>query len=92
MELLGALWHLLNFLAAPAFIGLVASLMARLLWRREMAGVSILRLWSWSAGLSVLAALAALVVLGRDGKILNYSAMVLACSAGLWWAGFGRRG
>lgn len=90
MDFPAALWHFLNFLAAPVFIGLAASLMARVLWWRGMAGVSTLRMWAWSAGLGVLAALAALVVLGRDGKILSYSAMVLACAAGLWWAGFGR--
>jgi hypothetical protein len=90
LDFLGALWHLLNFLAPPAFIGLVASAAARLLWRRDLAGVSVLRLWAWSSGLALVAALVALVVLGRDGKIVNYSAMVLACAAGLWWAGFGR--
>ena len=90
MDFLGALWHLLNFAAAPACIGLFASLMARLAWHREMAGRSLLRLWIWSAGFALLAAIAALAVLGRDGRIANYSAMVLASAAGLWWAGFGR--
>ncbi|WP_235835198.1 hypothetical protein [Piscinibacter terrae] len=56
-----------------------------------MAGVSVLRLWAWSSGLALAAALAAVIVLGRDGKILGYSAMVLGCAVGLWWAGFGRR-
>ncbi len=90
MDLLGAFWHLLNFAAAPACIGLFASVMARLAWRREMAGRSLIRLWAWSAGLALVAAIVALVVLGRDGRIANYSAMVLASAAGLWWAGFGR--
>lgn len=90
MDLIGALWHLLNFAAPPVFTGLLASSMAKLVWRREMAGRPLIRLWLWSAGLALLAAILALAVLGRDGKIANYSAMVLACAAGLWWAGLRR--
>jgi hypothetical protein len=91
LDIIGALWHVLNFGAPPVFIGLIASLMARLAWRREMAGVPVFRLWQWSAGLAFVAAVASLVVFGRDGKIAGYTAMVLASAAGLWWAGFGGR-
>lgn len=91
MDILGAIWHLLNFGAPAVFIGLFASLAAKVLWRRHLAGTSVLRLWTWSAGLALAAAVACLVVFGRDGKIAGYSAMVLANAAGLWWAGFGAR-
>jgi amino acid transporter len=88
LDFLGAFWHLVNFAAPAACIGFFASVMAKIVWRRDMAGVSVLKLWSWSAGLACVAAIVALVVFGRDGKIVNYSAMVLASAAGLWWAGF----
>jgi hypothetical protein len=91
LDIIGALWHLLNFGAPAVVIGLFASLIAKLLWRRDMAGASIFRLWGWSAGLALAAALACLVVFGRDGKIAGYTAMVLASAGGLWWAGFARR-
>jgi hypothetical protein len=91
VDFLGAFWHLLNFAAPAVFIGLFASVMAKILWRRDLAGVSVLRLWRWSAGLACLAAIVALAVFDRDGKIVNYSAMVLASAAGLWLAGFVRR-
>jgi len=91
LDIIGALWHVLNFGAPPVFIGLAASLMARLAWRRDLAGVPVFRLWQWSAGLAFIAAVAALVFFGRDGKVAGYTAMVLASAAGLWWAGFGSR-
>jgi hypothetical protein len=30
-----------------------------------------------------------LLVLGRDGKMATYGAMVLACALTLWWRAFG---
>lgn len=88
MDIIGALWHLLNFGAPAVLIGLFASLMAKLLWHREMAGSSIFRLWLWSTGLAYVATVVSLVALGRDGKMAGYTAMVLSSAAGLWWAGF----
>ena len=35
--------------------------------------------------------IAGLVVFEHDGKMATYAAMVVACAAALWWAGF-RRG
>ena len=91
MDVIGAFWHLLNFAAPAVAIGLLASLMARLLWRHEMAGISVWRLWRWSSGLALIASIAGLIVFGRDGKMATYTAIVLSGAAGLWWAGFLRR-
>jgi hypothetical protein len=90
---LGGLWHLLNFLAPAVGVSLIACLLAKLLWRRELGGVAWWRLWSCSAGLAAVTSVAGLVYYGRDGKMATYAAMVLACALGLWWAGFrpGRR-
>ena len=41
--------------------------------------------WSCSAG--SLALLGGLVLLGRDGRMASYGAMVAASALALWWAG-----
>lgn len=88
---LDAFWHVANFFA-PAFgLGAIASLLAKLLWRRALAGVPLSRLVKASvaavAGVTVLG----LVAFGRDGTMATYALMVIACAAALWWAGW-RRG
>ena len=62
---------------------------AKLLWRRDLAGVSWRRLAGPAAGAGALVTLAGLVLTGRDGKMVTYVAMVLACAVTLWWQGFG---
>jgi hypothetical protein len=91
LDLLGGLWHVLNFYAAALGLGLVASLAAKLLWSRELGHAAWWRMWVWSSGTAAVIAVAGLVVLGRDGKMLTYGAMVLGCALSLWWAGFVRR-
>ncbi|WP_284615754.1 hypothetical protein [Aquabacterium humicola] len=91
MDLLDAVWHLLNLVAPGIGLGLIAGGLAKLLWRRELAGVRWQRLAGWAAGASTFALLAGLVITGRDGRMGTYGAMVLACAAALWWAGFRRR-
>ena len=92
MNPVDAFWHFVNFFA-PAFgVGFIAAGVAKLLWRRELAGVGWGRL---GAGAS--AAMAAVLVLGlvifeRDGKMVTYAAMVVACALALWWVGFRKRG
>jgi hypothetical protein len=83
-----AFWHLLNFFA-PAFgVGVLTALVAKLLWRRSLKGASLKRLSGWAVSGSAMALLAGLIVFGRDGKMLTYGAMVLACGLSVWWAGF----
>jgi hypothetical protein len=95
LDVVGGLWHLLNFFASSAGIGLFASLIAKLLWRRRLAGTAWWRLWLQSSACAAVAATTGLVMFGRDGKMATYGAMALACALALWWAGFrsaGRRG
>jgi hypothetical protein len=89
LDLLGGLWHLLNFYAPAAGLGVLASLFAKLLWRGELKSVSWLRLSAWSVGCAALVTSAGLVYFGRDGKMATYGAMVVASALSLWWAGFG---
>ncbi len=84
-------WHLLNFFA-PAFgVGLLTPLMAKLLWRRGLTGVSWPRLAIWATACSALVLTLGLIYFGSDGKMATYGAMLVACALSLWWVGFGMR-
>jgi hypothetical protein len=87
---LDAIWHLLNFFAPAIGVGCLVPLMAKLLWRRELRG-SLLRLSLWTTLAGALGLVAALVLLGRDGKMAGYGLMVVAAAVGLWWAGLRSR-
>jgi hypothetical protein len=89
MGLLDALWHLLNLFAAPLGVGVIAAVAAKLLWRRELAGVPLRRLAALGCGAAAVATLGGLIWFGRDGRIGTYVALVVACALALWWAGFG---
>jgi hypothetical protein len=89
LDILDGLWHLLNFVAPAAGIGLIASALAKLLWWRQLTGVSWGRMAAWSIGWAVLVCVAGLLFFGRDGKMATYGGMVLACATSLWWTGFG---
>jgi hypothetical protein len=88
---LDAFWHLLNLFGPALGVGAMAAALAKLAWRRDLAG----RPWRALAGPAMLAGvgvtLAGLVLTGRDGSMATYGAMVLACAVALWWAGFVRR-
>ena len=89
MEVLDALWHLLNFFAPAVGLGVIAAAGAKALWRRELAAVAWRRL-ALPAGLAgMLVLLIGLMVFGRDGRMATYAAMVAACAVSLWWRGFG---
>ncbi len=89
MNPIDLLWHVLNFFAPAAGVGLIAPTLAKLLWRRCLAGVRWARLAAWVTAAAAIVLLAGLVVFGRDGKMATYGAMVLACAVTLWWFGFG---
>jgi hypothetical protein len=91
MTPLDATWHLLNFFAPALGVALIASALAKLLWRRELDAVAWQRLALWASGAAALALLAGLVVFGRDGRMATYALLVAAVAITLWWAGFARR-
>jgi hypothetical protein len=88
---LDALWHVLNFFAPALGVALFTSALAKLLWRRELAGAAWARLFWWSALAGALVLVAGLIVFGRDGRMATYGAVVVATALALWWAGFVRR-
>lgn len=79
------LFHLLNFVAPAAGVSALLSLMNRF-W----GGAAARRIGFWRRclihfvlGSLVLAA--ALVLYGRDGKMMAYLALVLAIASSEWW-------
>jgi len=86
---LDALWHLTNLFLPALGLGSLAAALAKLLWRRELAGVRWRRLAAPAVVAGALVTLAGLVLFGRDGKMATYGAMVAACAVTLWWRGFG---
>jgi hypothetical protein len=87
-----AFWHIANFFAAPLLIGYIAAGASKLLWRRELAALRWTRLGSWASTAMLAVSMLGLVIFGHDGKMATYAAMVVACAAALWWAGFRGRG
>lgn len=90
MDPLDIAWHLFGFFMPALGLGLLSSALAMLVWRRELRPVGWLRLALWACAAAVLALVGSLIVLGRDGTMASYAAMVLASALALWWAGFRR--
>ena len=84
MDLSAALIHLLNFAAPAAALAVLLVPVSRLLIKNSAKTVS---WWAQAAivfavGCGVL--LAGLWLLGRDGKLLTYAVLVLACASCQW--------
>ena len=86
---LDALWHVSNLFLPALGLGALAAALAKLLWRRELASVAWKRLAAPACAACATVTLLGLVLLGRDGKMATYGAMVVACAVTLWWQGFG---
>jgi hypothetical protein len=91
MSFLDALNHLLNLFGPALGVGLLASATTKLLWRRRLAAVPWHRLAIWACGAGAVVTVVGLIVLGRDGRMATYAALVSACAVALWWSGFVRR-
>ena len=89
---LDALNHVFNFLLPALGVGALAAGLAKLAWRRALRGVPWLRLAAWAAGAAAAASLGGLIVVGRDGAMATYGAMVVAVAVALLWRGFVPRG
>lgn len=85
---LDAFWHLLNFFAPAIGVGALTPLLAKLLWRRELRAVPWRQLSLWAVAMGGLSWVAALVLLGRDGRMLAYAALLCTCALVVWWRGF----
>lgn len=83
--------HTLNFMAPAAAVALLLVLCGRLFGAAGGAAMAGWRRFAivFVVGLAVLAA--GLVVLGRDGKMLTYAALVVATATCQWVLGRGWR-
>ena len=84
---LDALWHLANLFAVPLFMAAIAAAFVKLIWRRELSTVAYTSLAGWATVGNAGVVLAGLALLGRDGRMATYGAMVLASALMLWWRG-----
>lgn len=84
MNLLDVVWHLGNFLAPAWFVAALMALGLKLLWRRELKALAWRRLALWGALGGCLGLVAALLLLGRDGKMLGYGLMIVAIALPQW--------
>jgi hypothetical protein len=86
---LDAFWHLANLFVPALGLGALAAGLAKLVWRRELRAVAWALLAGPACGACAAVAAAGLVVLGHDGRMATYLAMVVVCAITLWWRGFG---
>lgn len=85
MSPLDAFWHLANLFAPAWGLAALLAVAIKLAWRREAKSLRWLRLWGWGAAGGAVAVIAALVLLGRDGKMAGYALLVLGVALPQWW-------
>ena len=74
---------------APALAsGVLAGSLAKLFWRSELRSVGWIRLCLVTASAAAAVLVGGLIVLGHDGRVATYAAMVGAMGFTLWWVGF----
>ena len=85
---LDLLWHVLNLFGPAIGLGLLAPALAKLLWWRELRAVGWPGLVVWVTGAGAVVTLLGLVLLGRDGRMATYIALVISAALVLWWRGW----
>jgi uncharacterized membrane protein YeaQ/YmgE (transglycosylase-associated protein family) len=86
MTLIQIVPHAIGFLLTPILLGLLASLIAKALWRGALRQARWPALAARCVGASLLVAVAGLMLSGRDGHVLTYAFMVLSCAVVLAWS------
>jgi hypothetical protein len=82
---LDVLNHLLNFVLPALALAAGVTLASRVFMRKQRI-VGVFRTQFAINFIVAVATLAlGLVLLGRDGKMLTYTALVLACASSQWW-------
>jgi hypothetical protein len=82
MGLLDLIVHLLNFVAPALGVGLLLAWFSRLLFKQKSPSASWVGQFVVNAVIGTVVLVLGLVVLGRDGKMLTYIALVLVMAAG----------
>jgi hypothetical protein len=85
LDALGLFWHLANFIAPAAGVGMLSAALCKAFWRRSLARTPWFTL-AWQAGAAGLVVLVAgLVITGHDGKLGTYAALVVVCALVPWF-------
>jgi hypothetical protein len=88
MGLFDVLIHIVNFFMPALGMALILPSLVRLIWFKKLRSVG-WRLMASRVALAGAAVLVAgLVVLGRDGAMWTYTALVLASAGVVWWTAF----
>lgn len=87
MDVWGGLIHIVNFFGSALGMALLMPALSRLVWWRELKSVSWWKQTKWVAVACALVSLVGYVVLGRDGAMWTYIALVLASGGAVWWTG-----
>jgi hypothetical protein len=82
-----AIWHLFEFVYPALAMGLLCAAGAKALWRKELSAIAWWRLAAPVALSGVVVLTAGLLVLGRDGRMLSYAALVIVAAIVLWFSG-----
>ena len=85
MSPLDAFWHLANLFAPAWGLAALLALAIKALWRRDARALRWLKLWGWGSAGGCAAIVAALVLLGRDGKMVGYALLVIGVALPQWW-------
>ncbi len=78
--------HLLNFVLPALAVGLLVAGLSPMLLRSARSPHGWLKQGAINGAVCALVLVVGLVVFGRDGKMLTYAAMVLACASSQWLA------
>jgi hypothetical protein len=84
MGIFAVLNHLFNLVLPALALALILPSLARLLWWRAWAGVSWWAVVKRVALVGVAVLLAGLLLLGRDGAMLTYAALVVSSAMVVW--------
>jgi len=76
------LLHLLNFIAPALGVGFMLALVSGVLFKQKSHGNSLMAQFVVNSVIGVLVLALGLLVLGRDGKMMTYVALVLVMAAG----------
>ncbi|HSB22998.1 MAG TPA: hypothetical protein VLE94_07805 [Burkholderiaceae bacterium] len=81
-------WHWVNLLLLPGALAAIHASICKLVWRRELARLSWLRLALWCAVAALAVDVAGWVWTGHEGSMLTYGAMVVALALTTWLMAF----
>ena len=76
--------HLLNFVAPALFMAVYLTLSARFILRGARSPYGIWKQMAVNLAVGTVVLSAGLVFFGRDGKMMTYAALVLACATSQW--------